>query len=206
MNVLAIDTSTSRVSVAVTTESTVLGCIEHDSGRRHAELLTPSIQQLLADTGMALTDLDAVAVDMGPGGFTGLRIGFVTAKALAHVAGVRVYGVCSLDLVAHGRPGLVVSAIDARKDEVYTATFRDGVRQTEPEVVAPVVLAERLRGSGALITGDGAVRYAEAFAGLELAGDFPSSAVLGQWVAQRVSAGETDFVEDLMYVRKAYFD
>jgi tRNA threonylcarbamoyl adenosine modification protein YeaZ len=105
------------------------------SGNRHAELLTPAIQGVLADAGLEMADLDAVVTGLGPGPFTGLRVGVVTALTLADARRLPVVGVCSLDAVGSGARTVVT---DARRKEVYWATYGDDGRRTEgPGVVRP---------------------------------------------------------------------
>jgi tRNA threonylcarbamoyl adenosine modification protein YeaZ len=105
------------------------------SGNRHAELLTPAIRGVLDDTGLAMADLDAVVTGLGPGPFTGLRVGVVTAVTLADARGLPVVGVCSLDAVGSGARTVVT---DARRKEVYWATYdADGARTDGPDVVRP---------------------------------------------------------------------
>jgi tRNA threonylcarbamoyl adenosine modification protein YeaZ len=105
------------------------------SGTRHAELLTPAIRDVLADAGVTLAELDAVVTGLGPGPFTGLRVGIVTAAAIADARGLPVVGVCSLDAVGSGARTVVT---DARRKEVYWATYdASGARVDGPGVVRP---------------------------------------------------------------------
>jgi tRNA threonylcarbamoyl adenosine modification protein YeaZ len=105
------------------------------SGNRHAELLTPAIRGVLADAGLRMDDLDAVVTGLGPGPFTGLRVGVVTALTLADARRLPVVGVCSLDAVGSGARTVVT---DARRKEVYWAAYGDDGRRTEgPGVVRP---------------------------------------------------------------------
>jgi tRNA threonylcarbamoyl adenosine modification protein YeaZ len=105
------------------------------SGNRHAELLTPAIRGVLADARLRLDDLDAVVTGLGPGPFTGLRVGVVTALTLADARRLPVVGVCSLDAVGSGARTVVT---DARRKEVYWAAYGDDGRRTEgPGVVRP---------------------------------------------------------------------
>jgi tRNA threonylcarbamoyl adenosine modification protein YeaZ len=120
------------------------------SGNRHAELLTPAIRGVLADAGLAMADLDAVVTGLGPGPFTGLRVGVVTAVALADARGLPVVGVCSLDAIGSGARTVVT---DARRKEIYWATYADdGSRLSGPSVDKPadVVLPEPVVGDPAL--------------------------------------------------------
>jgi tRNA threonylcarbamoyl adenosine modification protein YeaZ len=105
------------------------------SGTRHAELLTPAIRAVLADAGVGLRDLGAVVVGLGPGPFTGLRVGVVTAAALADARGLPAVGVCSLDAVGSGERTVIT---DARRREVYWARYGpDGARVDGPGVARP---------------------------------------------------------------------
>jgi tRNA threonylcarbamoyl adenosine modification protein YeaZ len=105
------------------------------SGNRHAELLTPAVQGVLGDAGVALADVDVVVTGLGPGPFTGLRVGVVTAAALADARGLPVVGVCSLDAIGSGARTVVT---DARRKEIYWAAYAaDGERVEGPAVVRP---------------------------------------------------------------------
>jgi tRNA threonylcarbamoyl adenosine modification protein YeaZ len=105
------------------------------SGNRHAELLTPAIREVLAEGGVAMRQVDSFVVGLGPGPFTGLRVGVVTAAALGDAIGTTVYGVCSLDAVGDGARSVVT---DARRKEVHWATYgADGERLTGPGVDRP---------------------------------------------------------------------
>jgi tRNA threonylcarbamoyl adenosine modification protein YeaZ len=172
--VLALDTATPAVTAGVV-ELTGAGPVErsvrvtHDS-RKHAELLMPGVLAACSDAGVALREVDAVVTGTGPGPFTGLRVGMVTAAALGDALGVPVHGVCSLDAIAAdasrdatpGGPLLVVT--DARRREVYWAlyaTVRDAVfraaasRIDGPHVEAPAALADRVAGLGAVAAAGG---------------------------------------------------
>ena len=148
MHVLALDTATPAVTAGVV-ELTADGCVErsvrvaHDA-RKHAELLMPAVVAACDEAGIALTDVAAVVTGVGPGPFTGLRVGMVTAAALGDALGIPVHGVCSLDAIAYGL-GSVVVVTDARRREVYWAAYaEDGRRTHGPHVDAPAVLRERM--------------------------------------------------------------
>jgi tRNA threonylcarbamoyl adenosine modification protein YeaZ len=138
--VLALDTATPTLVAGVARWSPgqdieVLAERAVPSGNRHAELLTPAVQGALADAGVTLADLGAVVTGLGPGPFTGLRVGVVTAAALADARGLPVVGVCSLDAVGSGARTVVT---DARRKEIYWASYAgDGVRIDGPGVVRP---------------------------------------------------------------------
>ncbi|MBN1093935.1 tRNA (adenosine(37)-N6)-threonylcarbamoyltransferase complex dimerization subunit type 1 TsaB [Blastococcus sp. TML/M2B] len=139
MLVLALDTATPTLVAGVARWSPdgveVLAERAVPSGTKHAELLTPAIQDALADAGLALADVEAVVTGLGPGPFTGLRVGVVTAAALADARGLPVVGVCSLDAVGSGARTVVT---DARRKEVYWAAYdAAGARVEGPDVVRP---------------------------------------------------------------------
>jgi tRNA threonylcarbamoyl adenosine modification protein YeaZ len=138
--VLALDTATSTLVAGLARWSPdgdveVLAERAVPSGNRHAELLTPAIEQVLTDAGADMRDLDAVVTGLGPGPFTGLRVGVVTAAALGDARGLPVVGVCSLDAVGSGARTVVT---DARRKEIYWATYAaDGSRVDGPSVDRP---------------------------------------------------------------------
>ncbi|MGY1630291.1 tRNA (adenosine(37)-N6)-threonylcarbamoyltransferase complex dimerization subunit type 1 TsaB [Geodermatophilus sp. SYSU D01186] len=157
MLVLALDTATPTLVAGLARWSPdgatqVLAERAVPSGNRHAELLTVAVTEVLAEAGHTVADLDAVVTGLGPGPFTGLRVGVVTAAALADARGVPVVGVCSLDAVGSGARTVVT---DARRKEVYWAAYgADGARTGGPGVVRP----EELAASGPLV---GDTRFAE---------------------------------------------
>ncbi|MEX5717230.1 tRNA (adenosine(37)-N6)-threonylcarbamoyltransferase complex dimerization subunit type 1 TsaB [Geodermatophilus maliterrae] len=140
MLVLALDTATPTLVAGVARRSgdgrvEVLAERSVPSGNRHAELLVPAVREALAEAGLALGDLDAVVTGLGPGPFTGLRVGVVTAAALADARGIPAVGVCSLDAVGEGARTVVT---DARRKEVYWAAYdAAGARVDGPGVVRP---------------------------------------------------------------------
>jgi tRNA threonylcarbamoyl adenosine modification protein YeaZ len=138
--VLALDTATPTLVVGLADWSQhgateVLAERAVASGTRHAELLTPAITSVLDDAGLAMGDIDVVVTGLGPGPFTGLRVGVVTAAALADARGLPVIGVCSLDAIGSGARTVVT---DARRKEIYWAAYDgDGARTAGPAVVRP---------------------------------------------------------------------
>jgi tRNA threonylcarbamoyl adenosine modification protein YeaZ len=130
---LAIDTATPTLVVGVADGDRVVAEAGVASGTRHAELLTPTVSEVLARAGVALRDVGRLVVGLGPGPYTGLRVGIVTAAALGDVVGVPVHGVCSLDAVGEG-PRVVVT--DARRKEVYWRAYGD-VPLGDPAVDRP---------------------------------------------------------------------
>ncbi|UOY01092.1 tRNA (adenosine(37)-N6)-threonylcarbamoyltransferase complex dimerization subunit type 1 TsaB [Blastococcus sp. PRF04-17] len=150
MLVLALDTATPTLVAGLARWSggadvEVLADHAVPSGNRHAELLTPAIEQVLAEAGLGVGDLDAVVTGLGPGPFTGLRVGVVTAAALADARGLPAVGVCSLDAIGSGARTVVT---DARRKELYWASYDErGTRTEGPAVVRP----EELRRPGPFV-------------------------------------------------------
>ncbi len=159
---LAFDTATPHVTVALHDGESVVASFESEESMRHGEMLAPGIQRVLTDAGARAADLTAIAVGVGPGPFTGLRVGLVTARTLAFVLEVPVHGVCSLDILAAAGvdAGLdeFVVASDARRKEVYWASYAGGRRVSGPEVVKPFLAKTDLP-----VVGRGGVLYPEAF-------------------------------------------
>jgi tRNA threonylcarbamoyl adenosine modification protein YeaZ len=159
---LALDTATPAVTVAVADGDRVLAERSTVDARRHGELLAPAILAVLEDAGLSRLDLTAVAVGVGPGPFTGLRVGLVTARTFGAVLGLPVLGVCSLDVLGYAgaAAGLDVFrvATDARRKEVYWAAYEAGARIDGPHVDHPADV-----GYDGPVIGLGAQLYPEAF-------------------------------------------
>lgn len=196
MLLLAFDTSSPAITVALHDGDRLLA--EHTviDARRHGELLAPGIAHVLAHAGKAASDLTDVAVGVGPGPFTGLRVGLMTARALADALPVQLHGVCSLDIVAaaivSSEPYLVAS--DARRREVYWATYAaDGTRLDGPHVEKPADVAWRGPSYGA-----GAAMYNDVFVDVQNA-ELPNAGVL----ASMVATGTATLVPaDPLYLRR----
>jgi tRNA threonylcarbamoyladenosine biosynthesis protein TsaB len=170
MIILGIDTATPQVGCAIGGHEGVIGAFQTAKGKRHAETLVPAIDFLCRQTNIELDEIGAIAVDVGPGLFTGLRVGVATAKAMASGLRIPVVGVSSLDLLAfplRWTNRRIVSVIDARRGEVFYASYRQvpgGVqRLTEPQVGSPQQLCNEIQATGedCLAVGDGARRYAD---------------------------------------------
>ncbi len=175
MLILGIESASSQVGCAVGGHEGVLASAHAGRGRRHAEALAPQIDFVRRQAGISMADLGAVAVDVGPGLFTGLRVGIAAALATAYALGVPMIGVSSLDLLAfpaRWTSRLIVSALDARRGELFVAMFRrvpGGIqRLSDPRVCTPDELVADLsvQEERTLLVGDGALRYHEAFAGV----------------------------------------
>ncbi len=189
MLVIGFDTATPSVSVALHDGGRVVGSAATVDARRQGELLAPMIASVLAGAGVTKEDLTAVAVGVGPGPYTGLRVGLVTARVLGAVLGISVYGVCTLDIIAaqspnHGREFTV--AIDARRKEVYWARYDADGRRTDGPGVG---LADAIEGAATLpVAGDGGRMYPGAFG--ELTGPaHPDARMLCELVADGLDGG-----------------
>ena len=192
VTLLAIESATNLVGVALLTDWGSGAERSHQGGRVHAEMLAPAIEEVCAISGLTVQDIDVVAVDVGPGLFTGLRVGVATAKALAQALGLGVLGVSSLDILAaaavaevgtEGGP-TVVAVVDARRGEVFAARYRLAdspaargatvdpalARQPSEVLVMPEALVASLTGLVAsgegpvVVVGDGAARYRDLLA------------------------------------------
>lgn len=208
MLVLAIDTSANASAALLETEDTivnVLGTFTSGVGNDHAEVLAPAIEELLATTGGRTPD--AIAVGVGPGPFTGLRVGLATARTLGFAWGIPVHGVMSLDAialdaVAQAPPGDFTVAIDARRKELYWARYDNaGALLQGPQVtVAEQLPAGPVYGAGGGLYAD---RLAEVGAvvvpGFEHS--HPGAASLGTRAVRALAAGETLLGTEPLYLR-----
>lgn len=186
MIVLALESATDLVGAALLGEVPPGPPVTETGGRRHAEALAPAIQQVCQDAGVSLAVVDVIAVDVGPGLFTGLRVGVATAKALGQGLGIGVVGVGSLDILAAAAlsrrsaasPGQVVAVVDARRSELFAARYRfDGGepstwdpargQASPPARFAPQDLVDELAGVAQdeplVLVGNGVARYQALF-------------------------------------------
>lgn len=197
---LAFDTATSAVTVALHDGERVVAEVSSVGALRHGELLAPGIATVLRDAVAAPQDVGAIAVGVGPGPFTGLRVGLVTARTLASVLSIPVYGVCTLDILAieavdsAGVEEPFLVATDARRKEVYWAAYDgQGDRLDGPYVARPADVP-----SGLPVVGQGAVLY-PAELPRQLSPEHPSAAVL----ATAVSQERVELVDaEPMYLRR----
>ncbi|MHB1596131.1 MAG: tRNA (adenosine(37)-N6)-threonylcarbamoyltransferase complex dimerization subunit type 1 TsaB [Streptosporangiaceae bacterium] len=204
MLILAFDTATPAVTVALHDGAGVVGHETTIDARRHGELLAPSIAAILAGAGAGPADLTGVAVGTGPGPYTGLRVGLVTAQVLGSALGIRVDGICSLDILAaqaryeaDGREFIV--ATDARRREVYWARFApDGSRLTDPVVTLPGRVPD-----GYPIAGEGPRLHAElAAAGKMIGPRYPAAEELAVIGADRAARGVPPGPPEPLYLRR----
>ena len=192
MKILGIDTSSEQVSVAVGDEESISASFQLASDRRHVESLIPAIELLLRNVGISIHELSAIAVDLGPGLFTGMRVGITTALTLSDIAELPLIGLDSLQVLAHGiervalqeldDAEIVVPILDARRNQVYWSMHRidhasggslEEIR--EPRVGEIEELVEDLldRSQRSVVLGTGAVKYAASLV------EVPDLALLG---------------------------
>ena len=169
MKILAIDTSQKTVSVAVVADEMLRADIFIKNGRHHSEILMPAVEQVLRLAGLQPDEMDFFAVTIGPGSFTGLRIGAATIKGLALSTGKPVVGVSTLDALALNAAlvgqQMICPMLDAQKNQIYTALYRPDAcpsvkRITAEQVVDVDQWLKELQGD-IFFLGDGAVKYAQ---------------------------------------------
>jgi tRNA threonylcarbamoyladenosine biosynthesis protein TsaB len=218
--ILALDTSTMQIGVALGegNGTEVRGAIRLVGERRHAEQLAPAIRALCDWTGVELASLDAIAVGVGPGLFTGLRVGVTTANVMAQVLGIPVIGVAGLDLVAHPlrhSSRTIVAILDARRGEVFHARYRPAaggvLRESDYAVGTVDALCSDVAAldHDVLLAGDGVARYEQELAMLgraEMAGpDFaePSVTALVELASARLGGETSTLAVTPMYLRES---
>lgn len=220
MIVVAIETSTPRTSVAIASEREIVGAVAI-AGRARQESVTPALAQLLDWTGVRLSQVGGIAAGIGPGLFTGLRVGVETAKTLAQVLTVPIVGITSLDALAFAvrhTHKLIVAMIDGRRGEVFYAVYRSlpggVVRGHDYTVATPDHLCAELEAipGDMLAVGDGAILYRDQLEELgsrvEIASAMrahPEAAALAELAIPRFLREEHDRFHDVMplYLRRS---
>ena len=219
MLILGLESATAQVGCAIGGHEGVLASSHSARGKRHAENLTPAIEFVCRQARIELSEISCVAVDNGPGLFTGLRVGVASGKAIAQALRVPMIAVSSLDLLAFPlrfSDRRIAAVVDARRSEVFWAFYRQvpgGLQRiTEPRVSTPSELAAELLANPAetVLAGDGAVRYADVLSersDVEIAGgdhQYPSARSLVQLA--HAKALREDWVRpqeiELLYLRK----
>jgi tRNA threonylcarbamoyl adenosine modification protein YeaZ len=197
---LAFDTATPAVTVALHDGDKIVAAESAIDARRQGELLAPFIDRALRRAGAGRGDLTAIAVGTGPGPYTGLRAGLITARVLGSALRLRVDGVCTLDIIAAAvaaPAGEFLVATDARRKELYWARYSAaGERISGPQVCPATDLP-----AGLPVAGEGAVLYPDL--GAEPVGPrYPEAAVLAALVAQRIASGASPAPAEPLYLRR----
>ncbi|PYB77758.1 tRNA (adenosine(37)-N6)-threonylcarbamoyltransferase complex dimerization subunit type 1 TsaB [Rhizobium wuzhouense] len=166
MIVLAIDTAGVDCAAAVYDSSTdtVLARVSETIGRGHAERLMAMIEEAVTTSGLSLTDVEKIGVTVGPGSFTGIRVGVAAARGLALALGIECVGVCTLEVLARTVPATdapVLAAINAHREEVYIQTFQNGAALDEPALVALEDFLSRAAVAGTKVTGSASALIAD---------------------------------------------
>jgi len=195
---LAIDTATDACSVAVLAGGAITAHRSAAMARGHAEALMPMVIETLKAAGRAFADVTAVGVTVGPGAFTGLRIGLSAARGIGLAAGIPVIGATTMEVLAHAVPATeraaasVVSAIESKRADLYIQCFGSDLAPLgEPASVMPEALAEHLPDGPLVLAGDGAARVAEALNApdrltLSASGPDPDARVLAELAAAQL--------------------
>ncbi len=221
MKVLAIETSTYSGSIAVSEDDEILGEFYFNMGPSHSEKLVPSIDWMLEGLHIEKSDLDGIAVSLGPGSFTALRVGISTTKGIAYSLGIPVAGASSLELLAMNLPFSryqVCPLIDAKKGEFFTAIFRsvDGriERITDDTMLSPEGLLEIIK-EKTIFIGEGALLYRDFLEDNQVGREnlllcpanlnYPRASSLALYGVGRFREGRTDDVVGLAphYMRKS---
>lgn len=219
MLILGIESATLQVGCAIGGHEGVLASFHASRRRQHVEMLAPAIEFVCARAGVKLADLGAIAVDVGPGLFSGLRVGVTTAKTLAQALRVPMVGVTSLDLLAFPvrySSRLIVAIVDARRGEVYWSTYRQvpgGIqRLSDYRLSRPAEVRSELVATGEdyLMVGDGPLRYPELTGGsvrdevASVFGSRPSAAALVELAHPQAVREEFVSASDLapLYLRR----
>jgi tRNA threonylcarbamoyl adenosine modification protein YeaZ len=201
---LAFDTATPAVTAALHDGRDVLAESTEVDARRHGELLMPAVDRVLREADVKLDAVTGIVVGVGPGPYTGLRVGLVTAAALGDALGVPVHGICTLDGIAYaaGLDEPFTVATDARRKEVYWARYDSArSRATDPAVDRPADIAELVAGLPSV--GAGAELYPEVFT--QLRPGFPvhqSAAALAALAAVKLAEGEAFLPPLPLYLRR----
>lgn len=170
--ILSIDTCLGASSVAILDGERVLAARGEPMTRGHQERIGMIAREAAAEAGVAFTDLTRIGVTVGPGSFTGLRVGLAFAKGLATALSIPCVGVTTLEAMAFGVEGFVASVLDARMEQVYFQVFADGVALMAPDALsvgeAAARLAELYSGGPATLVGSGAPLLADALSGAKV--------------------------------------
>ena len=215
MNILALDTSTTACSVALWRDGGVVRSLRRDMERGHAEALMPMVGDVLDGSGCAAADLDLVAVTVGPGAFTGLRIGLAAARGLALAAGLPCFGATTTETVAHAVPeaersgATLMVALQSNREDIYAQAFTPDLEPaSEPRALLAEDVAQLVTEGGRVVVAGNAsnlVRPALARAGLDVAvsgaSGIPDATVLAAIAARRWRPGDRPAPPSPLYLK-----
>jgi len=193
LRILSLDTATDVATTCVWVDGDAVAETSAAGRSASAQHVLGQVDQLLAEAGLALSDLDLIVAGRGPGTFTGLRIGLATARGLGFALGIPVRGVSTLDALLRGAGDGAVACIDARRGEVFAAG--PGI---DPCVAAPDTLADRLI-AGTLLVGDGAVRHLDRFPAASVPVD--ASPLPVPWARHHAALHENAGAPEPLYLR-----
>lgn len=220
MLILGVETSTPQASVAIGSEQGLIASALVSRGSTHNEFLLPAVRFCLEEAGLGFRNLGGVAASLGPGLYTGMRVGIATAKALAQALSVPIAGMSSLDLLAYEvrySHKAICAVLDGRRGEVFYAVYKaspGGIqRMTEYRVEKPEQLAVALaaRREDVLMVGNGALLHKEVFDDLDfveigtMSHSFPNATSLVELALPRIRRGDIDSVYELkpLYLRRS---
>jgi len=205
MNILAIDTATSSCSVAIWSDGNIISSHNEGVSRSQAEVLVPTIQQVLKKAKIKAYNLDLLVTTIGPGAFTGIRIGLATARAIAQVVRVPCLGLTTTEVIAHAVPktawqeGTLLVALDSKRADIYVQAFANGHKPiSEVSAIYPADLGKWLQGvpSPIYVVGD---KRAQAVEVLTKAGyktivieklEVPDGSVMTEIASERWTKGD----------------
>lgn len=215
MNILSVDSSSQAATAAVLCDGEILCEYTQNQNKTQSVKMLPMIERMLSDVGLELSDIDVFASGVGPGSFTGVRIGVATVRGFAKTLGKPAVAVNSLEILENGVSafgGTVISLISARENECYCAAYEQNKELLAPCVMTVEEIADFARGKQVLFVGDGAVlnrdaleRLAENAAFAEGRLHLISGASCAEVAYRKVMAGETGNCESLipLYLRKS---
>ena len=214
MNILAMDTSTLTATVAVLTDEKLLGEFSVSNRLTHSQTIMPMTDTLLKTASLTLNDIDVFAVSVGPGSFTGLRIGMATVKTFAQALDKPVIGISSLDAVAHSFSSadtVICPIMDARRSEVYNALYKNGTEITAARALPIDELLGELEGERVIFAGDGVLVHKDKLVqtpGWSMAPPhllLPKASAVAYAALKRAEDGDFDDLYNLnpVYLRKS---
>ncbi len=218
VRVLALDTTCNSGSVAYCCDGEVIANIDLGEGMKHGRLLLPAVRDILAANNTALAELDALAVSVGPGSYTGTRVGVMAAKSLAYGAGIKAIGISSMKALAYSARSLaevIIPAQNARRDELYTAVYKicagAGMEIIREDVaLAPEEVAGIARNTAnCAVVGDGWGKYPGIFQSLTENGvvlsdkyNTPTAASVGILACNDISSAVNPMQLEAVYMRR----